>query len=133
MSWIKHLYTGDKALAPTIRKKIGALRILKSSLSFRSRLLLANGFIMSTLSATSPLWSGESTIYLRKLQQCQSFAAWLVCGVNRGTHIKTETVLKTCGWMSVRHLSTYQSLVWLYKLQQDQMAMAKYCEVKLIT
>ena len=46
-SWKEHLDTGEEALLPKLWKKLGALKFLSRKLSKKSRLLLANGYIMN--------------------------------------------------------------------------------------
>ena len=42
LDWSAHLITGEKALLPRLRQKIGALKILFRYFPFKSKLLLAN-------------------------------------------------------------------------------------------
>ena len=81
--------------------------------SFKSRKMIANGIFISKLIYLMPLWSGCDEYLVKGLQVIQNKAARSVAKVSFFTPIKT--LLKTCGWLSVRQLMAYHSLVLLYK------------------
>ena len=56
LRWSEHLISGDKAVLPTIRKKIGALKLLSNKLPMKSRQTLANGFVLSNLNYAIQIW-----------------------------------------------------------------------------
>ena len=60
-----------------------------------------------------PLWAGCDEYLLKCLQVIQNKAARSVAKLGYFTPVKT--LLKTCGWMSVRQLMAYHSLVLLQK------------------
>ena len=63
MSWKSHLTTGPKALIPALRTKIGALQHFAKYLPKQSRLLLANGLIISKLLYLITVWGGPTVLH----------------------------------------------------------------------
>ena len=68
LTWSHHLETGDEAILPKIRKQIGALNLLSKTIPRSSRLLLANGLIMSRVCYLSQVWGMAPKTLLKKVQ-----------------------------------------------------------------
>ena len=81
--------------------------------SFRTRKMIANGVFMSKLIYLMPVWMGCEEYLVNALQVCQNKAARTVTRLDRFT--STKVLLLQCGWLSVRQLMLYHSLVLLYK------------------
>ena len=73
---------------------------------------------MSKLIYLMPLWSGCEDYLVRSLQVVQNKAARTVARLSIFT--PTKTLMKACGWMSVRQLMAYHSLVLLHKILQQK-------------
>ena len=73
---------------------------------------------MSKLIYLMPLWSGCEDYLVRALQFVQNKAARSVAKLNIFT--PTKTLMKLCGWMSVRQLLAYHSLVLFHKTLAKQ-------------
>ena len=58
--WKHHLHLGDKALLPALRAIIGALMHLAPNIPKKSRLLLANGLVISKVLYLISMWGGAS-------------------------------------------------------------------------
>ena len=58
LGWKDHLESGEKALLPEIRKLLGGLNYTSKQIPISSRILLANGLIMSKFHYAIPLWGG---------------------------------------------------------------------------
>ena len=112
-SWQEHLDTGEEALLPKLRRKLGALKFLSRNLSMRSRRLLANSFILSRLTYLLPIWGGTEEKYHRKVQAVLNNTARFV--VRAGKREKTETLMERCGWFSVRELTVLHSLLMMWR------------------
>ena len=80
--------------------------------------MIANGVFMSNLVCLIPLWSGCSDFLLTFLQIIQNRAARTVTKLNFNT--RTEVLLNQLGWLSVRQLSVYHSLVQIFKTNQEK-------------
>ena len=76
--------------------------------------------LMSVLTYGMPVWAGCPDYLLTVLQGLQNEAArivtgsnWEIVGVRR---VSTAELLRQCGWLSVRQLCVYTSLVELQKV-----------------
>ena len=68
---------------------------------------------MSKLIYLMPVWMGCEEYLVNALHACQNKAARTVTRLDRFT--STKVLLLQCGWLSVRQLMLYHSLVLLYK------------------
>ena len=80
--------------------------------------MIADGIFISKLIYLMPLWMGCEDYLLNSLQICQNKVARLVTKLDRYT--PTTVLLKQCGWMSVRQLLVYHSLVLLHRTVQNK-------------
>ena len=67
-TWQSHLETGDNALIPKIRRKLGVIKHIARDFTQEAKLLLINGYVMNQILYLIPLWSGTCEKYLQKLQ-----------------------------------------------------------------
>ena len=113
LSWKAHLLSGEKTLVPQLRQQLGALKILAKVLPRKSRLLLANGFIISKASYLIQLWGGAYKSDIRKVQTIINQAARFVTNLNKRT--RTIKLMDKCRWLTVSELIHFQSLasMWL--------------------
>ena len=79
---------------------------------------------MSKLIYVMPLWSGCEEYLVKSLQVVQNKAARVVARLNIFT--PTKELMMVCGWLSVRQLLVYHSLVLLYRTVQMQMPLYLY-------
>ena len=86
--------------------------------SFKIRKMLANGMVMSSLIYLIQVWGGSSDYLIRFLQVIQNRAARLVTRL--GWHTSTQILLDQCGWLSVKQLVAYHSLVLVFKIKSDK-------------
>ena len=80
--------------------------------NFDTRLMVANGAVQSKLVYLITLWGGAPQYLLRALQQLT--AARTVCGV-RSNRWSTERLLRGVGWMSVRQLIEFHTVLQTHK------------------
>ena len=118
MRWVEHILDSDKTLVKTLNIRIGALKKIGQVASFKTRKTIANGIFMSKLIYLMPLWSGCEEYLVNCLQVILNKAARAVTKLNIFT--STKVLMKACGWMSVRQLMAYHSLVLLHKILQQQ-------------
>ena len=64
------------------------------------------------------MWGGSSAYLLHLLQVIQNRAARQVTRLSWYT--TTKTLLGQCGWLSVKQLSVFHSLVLVYKVKSDK-------------
>ena len=65
-----------------------------------------------------PVWMGCEDHLVNALQVCQNKAARLVTKLDRFT--STKVLMQQCGWLSVKQLMIYHSLVLLHKVFKNQ-------------
>ena len=114
----------------TLNKRVGALKKVSKIASFKSRKMIANGVILSSLIYLIPLWSGCESYLLNSLQIIQNKAARAVTKCGKRTPIKS--LLAQCGWMSVAQLSVYHSLVLVYKILTTKSPAYLYSKLSVI-
>ena len=73
---------------------------------------------MSKMIYLMPVWMGCEDYLVNALQVCQNKVARLVTKMDRYT--PTQVLLKQCGWLPVRQLLAYHSLVLLHKVIKQQ-------------
>ena len=78
--------------------------------------MIANGIIMSKLIQLIQLWGGAHKYLLTYLQLLQNRAARMV--TKCGWFTPTETILKQCGWLSIRQLVVYHNVLQVYKIRK---------------
>ena len=89
------------------------MKKIQKTASFKSRKMIGTRIFLSKLIYLMPLWSGCEEYLVRALQIIQNKAAKAVAKPTYAT--PTKTILRSCGWLSVRQLMVYHSLVLLQK------------------
>ena len=84
--------------------------------SFKARLMIANGIFCSKLIFQISLWGGTEEYLLNALQVVQNKAARAV--TRRGRYTPVADLMRQCGWLSVRQLVFYHSVILVYKTLQ---------------
>ena len=106
-----------QSLSRILTSRINALSKISRCSSFKNRKLIANGIVMSHLTYLVQLYGGCSEYLLSALQVQQNRAARLVTRL--GWWTPTSTLLLQCGWLSIRQMVIYQSLLLLFKTKQN--------------
>ena len=114
LKWAEYIQNSDKSLLKQLNLRLNALKIIGSIASFKVRLMVANGVFMSKLVYQISLWGGCAEYLLDSLQVVQNKAARFVARKGRYTHIKE--LLTNCGWLSVRQLVFFHSVMLLHKV-----------------
>ena len=127
MKWREHILDSENSLVKSLNKRLGALKKIQNLATFKSRKMIATGIFMSKLIYLMPLWAGCDEYLVKSLQVIQNKAARSVAKLSFFTPVKT--LLKTCGWMSVRQLMAYHSLVLLQKTLAHQTPQYMYMKV----
>ena len=113
LGWREHILDSDNSMVKSLNKRLSALKKNQKIASFKSRKLIAEGIFMSKLIYLMPLWAGCEEYLIKVLQVIQNKAARSVSKLGIYTPIKV--LLRTCGWLSVRQLMVYHSIVLLHK------------------
>ena len=86
--------------------------------SFKSRKMIANGIFMSKLIYLMPVWMGCEDYLIQALQVCMNKVARLVTKLDIFT--PTSVLMQQCGWLTVKQLMAYHSIVLLHKTMKHQ-------------
>ena len=127
LRWVNHILDSDASLLKALNMRIGALRNVINIASFKTRKAIGNGIFLSKLIYLMPLWAGCEEYLINSLQVAQNKAARCISRLN--IYTPTREILKVCGWMSVRQLMVYHSLVLLHKTLANQSPVYLYQKV----
>ena len=114
LTWSDHLNNGHKAILPTIRSKLGALKSIANKLPFKSKLLLVNGYILSRFCYIIQVWGAATKNDKRKAQATLNAAARFVTKCGRRT--STTTLMKKCHWLTINELIEYHSNITMWNI-----------------
>ena len=103
-----------------LTSKLNALYKISRVANFKTRKMIASGLVLSTLNyiVLVLVYGGCSDYLLALLQVLQNKAARYVTKLPWRT--ATTTLLNQCGWLSVRQLVRYHSLVLLFKIKSEK-------------
>ena len=110
LDWKMHIRDHRSALLNQLSSRMNGLKKLCKNASFNTRLLVANGVVMSKLTYLIILWGGAQQYLLNALQVQQLVAARLVCGFGCLRWSKRK-LLDKVGWLSIRQLVFYHSVL----------------------
>ena len=83
--WKQHILEGEESLIKQLTSRINGLCMLSSRTSLKTRLMVANGIVVSKICYLIQLWGGCEDYLLRPFQVLQTRAARSVTG---------------CGWFT---------------------------------
>ena len=113
LKWNEYLLHSEKSLIKQLTSRLNALKIITKVASFKVRLMIANGIFCSKLIFQISLWGGTEEYLLEALQVIQNKAARSVCKGDKYTAV--VDLLRQCGWLSVKQLIFFHSVVLVYK------------------
>jgi hypothetical protein len=119
MKWREYIIDTENSLLKSLNTRINALKMLKRTASFRTRLMVANGIFGSKMLYGLPLFGGAEEYLLNSLQVVQNKAAREVTKKNIFTPV--SILLKQTGWLSVRQLIFYHSVLLVYKVRETSL------------
>ena len=90
------------------------MRRVSVNASFSTKLMVANGIVMSKLVYLITLWGGAQQYLMNALQVQQLVAARAVCGVGCWRWSKRK-LLDKVGWLSVRQLVFFHTVLQAHK------------------
>ena len=108
----------SEALLKSLSTRANAIKKISCFTSFKTRKIIANGIFMSKLIYLMPVWMGSEDYLINALQVCQNKVARLVTKLDRYT--PTKVLMQQCGWLPVKQLMAYHSLVLLHKTIRQQ-------------
>ena len=115
-TWNAHLESGPKALLPSLRKTLGALKFLGRQIPTRSRNILARGLLMSKATYLISTWGGgtKNLVGDRKAQILQNAAMRWVTGRPRRTRI--SNLLEQTEWLSIEEMTMVNSVTIIWNM-----------------
>ena len=127
LKWSRHIRDGKKSLISILTSRINALNKVASYSSFKNRKMIANGVVMSHITYLIQLYGGCSEYLLSALQVLQNRAARVVTKLDWYT--PTETLLLQCGWLSIRQMIQYHSILLLFKTKMSRKPVYMYSQI----
>ena len=133
MRWKEHIMDNEDSLLKSLSQRQGAIKKISKVASFKSRKMIANGVFMSKLIYLMPVWAGCEDYLVNALQIIQNKVARSVTKKDIST--PTQVFMRECGWLTVKQLLVYHSLIqchktllqqtpaYLYKRIKDQLSM----------
>ena len=116
--WNLHIRDDELSMFRSLTSKINALIKISKFSSFQTRKMVASGLILSTLSYIIQVYGSCSGYLLAMLQVLQNKAARCVTRLPWMT--PTSVLLTQCGWLSLKQLVLYHSMVMLFKTKKDK-------------
>ena len=114
LKWKQHLLLSDESVIRQLTSRVNGLCLISDKSTFETRLMVANGIILSKLSYLMQLWRDCDEYLLSALQTQQNRAARIVSGLSWFTPVRV--LLSKCKWLSVRQLVLYQSIILAHKI-----------------
>ena len=115
MQWNSHIKDHSKSMIRQITTRVNGLRKISQNATFRTRLMIANGAVLSKLVYMITVWGGAQQYLLRALQVQQLAAARVVCG-HSSRYWSRVKLLKRVGWLSIRQLVYYHTVLQAHKV-----------------
>ena len=118
MKWAEMIIKNEKSLIKSLNTRTNALCMVKKAASFKVRKMTASGIWHSKLSYLIALYGGTEEYLLTALQRMQNKVARVIC--NRGKDYPAKMALKEVGWLSVKSLVKYHSLLEAKKCLENK-------------
>ena len=114
LKWKYHVMEADTSVLKCLTSRLNSLKSKAANASFKSRLLLANAYFMSSLIYTISVWGGAEKYLVKAIQVLQNKAARYVSKQHWFT--PTKTLLTHCGWLSVKQMIMYHRVLQIWKM-----------------
>ena len=114
LKWNEHLATNRSSLIKQLNYRINGLKRVSRNSKLSTRLMIANGAVHSKLVYLITLWGNAQQYLLKAVQVQQLTAARTVCGLQSLRWSRTK-LLRTVGWMSIRQLIFYHTVLQAHK------------------
>ena len=114
LKWSEHLQDNDESLVRALTTRLSAVKLVCRVAAFQTRKMIAEGLFISKLSYLISVWGGCEGYLARSLQVIQNKVARVVSKKPWLTPVKL--LLSQCGWLSVRQLAMYHTVVLVFKV-----------------
>ena len=115
MQWNHHLRDHSKSVVRQLTTRVNGLKKIARNATFKTRLMIANGAVMSRLMYLISVWGGAQKYLLKSLQVQQLTAARSVCGYFSRFWSK-QKLLHRVGWLSIRQLIYFHTVLQAHKV-----------------
>ena len=122
-----HIRDNEKSMSNVLTSRMNALRKVAFTSSFKVRKMIAEGIIISNILYIITVYGGCSEYLLSLLQVIQNTAAR--CVTRLGWRTRVSVLLLQCGWLSVRQMVFYHTIVQLFKIKQDRKPVYLYDKI----
>ena len=97
-----------------LRKKLGGLKYLSRHIPMKSKLILANGLILSKILYLLPIYGGTDEKYMNKIQVVINDTVHFVTNKNRCT--STRTLMELVGWLDIHEIMIFHTLIMTWRI-----------------
>ena len=130
LKWGNHVITNKNSLLSSLTTRLNGLKCISKVASFKTRLKVANACFMSILTYMIAVWGGTEEYILNCVQVMQNKAARCVTKTN-DFYTPTSELLDQCGWLSVRQLVFYHTVLQLWKTMRTKRPAHIYSQMEL--
>ena len=127
LKWNAHIETGTDSMLSNLRKKLGSLKFMSKHLPPKTKLILANGLIISKILYLLPIYGGAYKKYMNKIQTIMNKTVRFV--KNKGKRTKMRELMTSVGWLDIYELSKLHSLLMMWRIVR--MNSPRYFENKI--
>ena len=114
LEWNQHIRDNESSMVRQLTTRINGLKRISANATFNTRLMIANGVVMSKMVYLINLWGGAQQYLLKALQVQQLTAARTVCGFFSYGWSKKK-LLSRVNWLSVRQLIYFHTVLQAHK------------------
>ena len=126
LKFSEHCRDNENSLFKRLIPRMNALKKLAKNASFKTRLMVANATIMSTLSYMLPVWGGTEEYIIQAAQVIQNRAARTVTKLSWFT--SQRILLQQTNWLSIRQLIHYHTVLQVWRTRSQ--SKPKYMDMK---
>ena len=113
LKWSEYILIGENSLVKSLCSRLKALKLVCGVASFKARKMIGEGIFMSKLIYVIQVWGGCELYLINVLQTLQNKAARNITKLPWNT--TTRHLLLQCGWLSVKQLVIFHSVVFIHK------------------
>ena len=113
LKWKHHILDHEQSLIRQLTRRVNGLAMITFRADFKTKLMVANGLVMSKVCYLIQLWGGCQGYLLKALQVQVNKAARSVTGLSGFT--STKKLMEKCGWLTVKQLVQYHTIIMVHK------------------
>ena len=114
MKWGEMIQSNENSVMEALVTRTNALKKIAKIADFKTMKMIGNGIWLSKLIYMISVWGGTEGYLLTALQKLQNKVARIIC--RRGQRYPARKALKNIGWLNVKALVDYHSLVQARKV-----------------